>query len=255
MRVRALGALVVVAALLAMGACGSSMGGLFRQYEYEEDTYLSLDGSATVYVNGSVAAMNALHGTTFDTNPNARIETDVVRQYFESPVAHVTRVSRPSRRNGRRFIHVRLDVPDIRRLGEAKPFAWSTYKFTRDDTQYTFKQLIGPPAGTAPANTGWTGEEIVAFRVHLPSKIVWHNTGADPKRGNILVWEQSLQDRLRGVPLRQDQNGPAALEARMETQSILYRTLWLFGLTFAAVAVTFALLIWWILRKGRKAAA
>ena len=39
---------------------------LFRQYEYEEDVYLSLDGSATVYVNGSLAALNALRGASFD---------------------------------------------------------------------------------------------------------------------------------------------------------------------------------------------
>ena len=35
---------------------------VFRQYEYEEDIYLSLDGSATVYVNTSVAALDALRG-------------------------------------------------------------------------------------------------------------------------------------------------------------------------------------------------
>jgi hypothetical protein len=44
---------------------------------------------------------------------------------------------------------------------------------------------------------------------------------------------------------------PLTLDARMETQSILYRTLWLFGATFAAVAVSFALVIWWVLRRGR----
>ena len=32
-----------------------------------------------------------------------------------------------SRRSNRRFVHVKLDVDDIRRLGEAAPFAWSTY--------------------------------------------------------------------------------------------------------------------------------
>ena len=36
----------------------------------------------------------------------------------------------------------------------------------------------------------------------------------------------------------------------METQSILYRTLWLFGATFVAVAVAFALVIGWVLKRG-----
>jgi len=33
-------------------ACGG--GAMFRQYEYEEELYLSLDGAATVYVNSSI---------------------------------------------------------------------------------------------------------------------------------------------------------------------------------------------------------
>ena len=37
---------------LCAAAC--SGGGLFRQYQYEEEIYLSLDGTATVYVNSSI---------------------------------------------------------------------------------------------------------------------------------------------------------------------------------------------------------
>jgi hypothetical protein len=38
----------------------------------------------------------------------------------------------------------------------------------------------------------------------------------------------------------------------MDTESILFRTLWLFAGTFVAVAVTFALVIWWIVRRTPK---
>ena len=62
-----------------------------------------------------------------------------------------------------------------------------------------------------------------------------------------MVWEQTLADRLHGKPLGRDQRG---LDARMDPESILYWTLQLFGATFAAVAVTFGLVIWWILRRG-----
>src|SRR5205085_10965827 len=94
-------------------------------------------------------------------------------------------------------------------------------------------------------NVGWRGDEIIAFRMHLPSKIAYHNAGAgNLLRGNILVWEQPLSARLRGTPL--------TLDARMETQSILYRTLALFGATFVVVAALFALVLWAILRRGRK---
>jgi len=243
MRIRALGALVIAAALL--GAIGCGAGGLFRPYEYEEEMYLSLDGSATVYVHSSLAALNALRGTSFATDPRARIDRDEVARYFETPVTHVHGRVSTSRRSNRQYIHVRLDVPDVRRLHEAPPFAWSTYQFTRSDALDVYKQQVGAPASSdTPPGAGWTGDEIVAFRLHLPSKIEYHNTGSAPRRGNILVWEQPLAERLRGVPL--------ALEARMQTQSILYRTLWLFGATFVAVAVTFGLLLWWILRRGAK---
>ena len=147
-----------------------------------------------------------------------------------------------SRRSNRRFVHVRLDVDDVRRLGEAAPFAWSTYRFERDGDLFVYRQAVGAAAARSVGDVGWTGGEVVAFRLHLPSKIVYHNTRPDNlRRGNILVWEQSLGDRVRGVPL--------VLDARMETQSILYRTLWLFGATVVAVAVSFGLVIWWVIGR------
>ena len=99
-------------------ACGS--GGLFRQYEYEEEIYLSLDGTATVYVNSSVAALDALRGTSFDTNPSALPDRAGIRAFYSSPVTRVRGAVTTSRRSNRRFVHVRLDVDDVRRLGEAR---------------------------------------------------------------------------------------------------------------------------------------
>jgi len=218
-------------------ACGE---GLFRQYEYEEDVYLSLDGSATVYVNTSIQALNALRGTSFDPSPGALFDRPGFARFFGSPAAHVVWV-RSSRRSGRRFVHVRLEVDDVNRLGATAPFAWSTYRFGREGELFVYRQAVGRSSGGA-ADAGWNGRELVAFRLHLPSKIVYHNTLPDNlRRGNILVWEQPLADRLRGVPV--------ALDARMETQSILNRTLALFGATLVAVAVTFGLVILWVTRR------
>ena len=190
---------------------------LFRQYEYEEDVYLSLDGTATVYVNASLPALNALHGTSFDARPTARVDRDAVRAYYSSPATRVAWV-RSSRRNNRRFVHVRLDVDDIRRLNAVAPFSWSAYQFYQDGDRYVFKQAIGAPRGRdggRGAGASWSGRELVAFRLHLPSKIAYHN-----------------------------------IEARMQTQSILYRTLWLFAATFVAVAIAFLFVIWWILKRA-----
>src|SRR4051794_162487 len=100
--------------VLLFSAC-SITPSLFRQYEYEEEVYLALDGSATVYVNSSLAALNALRGTSFDVSPAARVDTNAVRAYFSSPATRVIRVSQ-SRRSNRRFVHIRLEVDDVTKL-------------------------------------------------------------------------------------------------------------------------------------------
>ena len=227
---------------VSAAACGGATS-IFRHYEYEEEIYLSLDGTATVYVNTSIAALNALRGTSFEATPTARIDTAAIRAYYTSPTTHVGRVSQ-SRRNGRRFVHVRLDAVAVRRLGEAAPFAWSTYALQQDGPLVIYRQTVGESAAKASAAAGWNGREVVAFRLHLPSKIRHQNTHREVRRGNILDWEQPLADRLRGVPL--------VLEANMDAQSILYRTLWLFGATFLAVAAAFVVVIWWVMRRPKQ---
>jgi hypothetical protein len=241
MRIRSVLALL---AAIVLSAC--SGGGLFKAYEYEEEMYLSLDGTAILYVNSSVSALNALRGAQFDIDPAKAPDRETLRQYFSSSYAQVSRVTL-SRRSNRRFVHVRLDVPDVTKLNQAPPFAWSTYGFKRDGDLFYYKQMVGAPAGVNVRDPGWKGNELVAFRIHLPSKIAYHNAGAgNPHRGNILSWEQPLAERLRGTPL--------TLDARVETQSILYRTLALFGATLVAVAVLFGLVLWRVLRRGAKPA-
>ena len=44
------------------GSVACRGGILGKQYEYEEDLYLSLDGTATLVVNSSLAALVALRG-------------------------------------------------------------------------------------------------------------------------------------------------------------------------------------------------
>ncbi len=225
---------------VSTAACGGAAS-IFRQYEYEEEVYLSLDGTATVYVNSSIAALNALRGTSFEATPNARVDTAAIRAYYTSPTTQVRRISQ-SRRNGRRFVHVRLDADDVRRLGESAPFAWSKYGLQQDGTLVIYRQTVGEAAAKETGAAGWNGREVVAFRLHLPSRIRHQNTHRAVRRGNILEWEQPLADRMRGVPL--------VLEANMDAQSILYRTLWLFGATFLAVAAAFVVVIWWVMRRA-----
>jgi hypothetical protein len=234
-----------LAAVFLSAACQSDggRGGLVRQYEYEEEIYLSLDGSASVHVNASVPALVNLRGLDLDTRPNARLDRAQVRKHYEAQGVEVLRVS-TWRRLGRRFVQVRIKVDDIRVLGAAAPFAWSSYELAERDSLVVYRQRLGAAAGRDVGQVGWKGSELTAVRLHLPARIRYHNAGKDNlRRGNILVWEQPFAARQAGTPLE--------IEARMDRQSILYSTLMLFAVSGALALAVLALIIWWVMRKGR----
>lgn len=241
---------VTAAALLVLIVAALGLRGAFgRQYEYEEDLTIALDGTATLTINASVAALVALRGLPLD--PGTAVDRERVRAAYESPVTRVTRIPRPWSRRGRRFVQVNLRVDDIRRLHESPPLAWSRYELYEEGGEIVFRQSVGDSAlrpGTLE-NVGWTGGELVAFRVHFPSRILEHNarhiqtdepTGIG--RGNILAWEQHLSDRLAGQPV--------TITVRLENQSILYFTLWVFAGAFSAAILTLIAVIWWTMRRG-----
>jgi hypothetical protein len=230
---------LVLVAVLASIACGNVIA---RKYEYEEEIFLNLDGSATVYVNASVPALVALRGLPLPTDPAARLDRSTVRDLYETPVSDVASVS-TSRREGRRYVHLRINVADIRKLGEAPPFAWSSYAYAEQDAQFEYTQTLRAAAARDVGNVGWDGTELVAVRMHLPSVVTHHNSPSRrTERGNIVVWEQLLTDRQKSAPLE--------VLARMETQSILFRTLALFGAMGVLVVLTFIAAIWFV--KTRK---
>jgi hypothetical protein len=245
-----LSASLSLAAACLIASCG---GGLGRQYEYEQDVYVDLDGSATVVVNASLAALVALSGLDLPLDSRTRIDRDEVRRAFESEGLDVTRVSRPWRRRGRRFIQVRLEVDDVRRLSTTKPFDGIAYELSTVDGRTVFRgRVTGSPR--APLREAeWDGTELVAFKLHLPSRIYFHNvrnldtnqTGS-VERGNILRWEQRLSDRLAARPIEMD--------VRMDGESILNRTLWLFAGSFAAAMALLGSAIWMTVRRGRRRA-
>jgi len=222
-------------------SAGCSGGVLKPQYEYEEELYLDLDGSATLNLNASIPALVALHGIDLPTDPRARIDREKIRALFARPGSPAA--LSVSRRDGRRFVHVSVDVPDLRQLSAIQPFSWSTYEFTRDNDRADYRQIVGSAAARDIGSVGWDGEELVAFRMHIPSEILFENSDADVRRGNIVEWEQPLSSRLRSEPLE--------LRVQMAPESILYNTLLLFGSTIVAAVAAFAAVLWWIARRGR----
>jgi hypothetical protein len=234
---------IVVVAALGLSGCGGRL--VTKQYEYEEEMYLALDGSATLNVNASVPALVVLRGLDLNPSPRTRFDRDRIRRLYEGPGVSVTALS-SSRRYGRRFVHVSMDAADVRAFERLAPFAWSTYKFAREGDIYEFKQTVRASASEQVNDVGWDGTELVAFRMHLPSKITYHNAPSHrTERGNILEWEQTLADRIHGTPID--------IDVQLETQSIFARTMLLFVTTVVAALGTLALVIWWIARRGQAA--
>ena len=195
-----------------------------------EEIYLSLDGTATVYVNSSLAALNALRGTSFDASPAARVDRarDPHVLFERRPPASRASASRAAAAAASSTCGSTSTTCAGwrgRRRSRGRPTA-----FERDGDLFIYRQTVGaaPRRRTSGTSAG-TAARSSRSACTCPARSATRTPSREVGRGNILEWEQPLADRLRGVPLE--------LEARMDTQSILYRTLWLFGATFVAVAV------------------
>jgi hypothetical protein len=249
----------VVATVAAVVSACSGRGPLATEYEYEEDLTIGLDGSATLVVNASVPALVALRGLPLNTALSARADElrTKLRQIYASDITRVGRISNWTRR-GRRFVGIHLTVTDIRALTKVAPFSWATYDLHEQGEQVVYRQTLSKPGTPAALASGLTGDEIVAFRLHLPARIRFQNSrylerdeSRPAARGNILTWEQRLRERLAGKPIAYaEDRTPDVMEARMDRQSILYRTLWLFGIAFLAAILVIAGLIWLTMRRG-----
>ena len=260
----ALLAVVMVAMAAVVSACGGRGGGgpLGTEYEYEEDLTIRLDGSATLVINASVPALVALRGLPLDTALNTRADAlkERIRSIYASEVTRVGRISNWTRR-GRRVVGIHLTIADVRQVTKVAPFSWVTYDLHQQGEQFVYRQKLSKPSNPGPLSAGLTGDEIVAFRLHIPARIRFQNSRYLDKdesrpaaRGNIVTWEQRLRERLLGKPIAYaEDRTPDVMEVRMDRQSILYRTLWLFGIAFVAAMLVIAGLIWLTMRRGAPA--
>jgi hypothetical protein len=261
MHFRTRAALVTLAVAIVLTACNGQGGPLGTEYEYEEDLTLRLDGSATLVVNASVPALVALRGLPL--NPELRTRGDQLKKQIQdlyaSPYTQVGRISNWTR-HSRRFVGIHLTVSDVRELSKVGPFSWAKHVLREDGEQVVFRETLSKPAVPADvlAKTGLTGNEIVAFRLHLPARIRFHNShyldraeSRPAARGNILTWEQRLGQRLEGKPIAYAEDTTSdVMEVRMDRKSILYRTLWLFGFAFLAAILVISGLIWMAMRRA-----
>lgn len=240
----------LAACLLAVAlavACSNPLG---PQYEYEEQLYLSVDGGAEVVVDSSLAALAALRGAPIAPATFETVSRDDIRRVYEAAKCPVDTVGRLWRRSGRRFVQVRISTDDVRTLSGCGLLAWSTYTLTRTDAGLRYQQTVGGATAGDPGQVNWTGRELVAFKLHLPSRIRNHSvklldgSNGTVERGNILTWEQTLTDRRGGKPIE--------MSVDMDATSILNTTLWLFGGAFAAAVLVLMMAIWLTIRRGRR---
>jgi hypothetical protein len=170
-RVRAT-AIAAAGLVLAVAACRTPFG---RQYEYAERVYLSVDGAATVVIDASVPALVALRGVALDPAATAAIDRAALRTMFEKGGCHVDNIGQPWRRRGRRFVEVRVSTPDIRALAQCSLLSWSAYSLDQSGGALHYRQVVGAPTGGDPGQVNWDGSELVAFKLHLPSRVHEHN--------------------------------------------------------------------------------
>ena len=243
----ALGLLMLVSA-----GCSNPLG---VEYEYEEQLYLEVDGSAELVVDSSIAALVALRDLPLNADPSVPVDRDQVREAYSAPGCGEVTVNRPWTRDGRRFVQVVLEQHDVRNFANCPPVAWSTFSLEREETDEIgvihYSQVLGPPTPGDPGQVNWDGSELVGFKLHSPSRIVYHNVRrledgepGQPDRGNILTWEQTLADRRAGQQLHMD--------VRMLATSTLNRALVLFAGAFAAAVLAIVTIVWVVLRRARK---
>jgi len=86
----------------------------------------------------------------------------------------------------------------------------------------------------------------MAVRFHLPSKVYSHrNAFAGVERGNIVAWRETVTEGLAGRPLD--------VGALIDRRSILRSTIGLFAIAIVLALGILATVLWWVVRKGRKA--
>ncbi len=238
---------------LAAAGCSNPLA---RQYEYEEQLYLGVDGSAELVIDSSIAALVALRNLPLDPDPSVPVDRERVRQAFSEAGCGDVTVNRPWTRRGRRFVQVVLEQNHVGNFASCGPVNWSTYSFVRSTgeggvDQVHYSQVVGAPTAGDPGTVNWTGDELVGFKIHAPSSILYHNVRrledgqpGEADRGNILTWEQTLTDRREGRQIHMD--------VRMLAQSILTRTLVLFVGSFAAAVLVLMMAVWYVLRRAKK---
>ena len=224
-----------------------------RQYEYEEDLTIGIDGSGTLTINASLAALNTLRG--LDVDPLASsVDRDRIRALYQSNVARVRSVPRPWSRDGRQFVQINLEFDDVRRLSEDAPLSWSRYELTDQNGQHLFRQTVGAVGAEARhAQERRLGRQRDRRLPAAPARAASSNTtrAISRRTSRPASTAATSSDGNSTWPIASTAS-PLTIEVRMDSQSILYRTLFLFAGRLHRRRADAGLLIWWTIRRAEE---
>lgn len=207
-------------------------------YEFEHEFWVRVDGSGTVNVTARPELWAAMKGLKGGTDGR-----DAVRALFEASGLRVRRVTL-THREGRPYLFVSADFPDVNRLAGTPAFPDLVLSLRPDGENLRLDgRWARPPGLPDPGPDQRDG--LMAVRFHLPSKVYSHrNALAGVERGNIVGWRQTVTEGLAERPLD--------LGAVIDRRSILMSTV---GLFVSAIAVALVLLggaLYWVVRAGRR---
>ena len=231
---------LAVALLLALSLRGCVA------YEFEHEFWIRVDGSGTVNVTARPELWSAMKGLRGATSSDEDAAMQAVRGLFESSGLRVRRVTL-THRAGRPYLFVSADFTDVNRLAGTPAFPDLVLSLRPEGENLRLDGRWSRPS--ALPDVGLDARDgLMAVRFHLPSKVYSHrNAFAGVERGNIVGWRETVAEGLAGRPLD--------VGALMDRRSILMSTVGLFAIAIAAALAILASVLWWVVRKGRKASA
>lgn len=228
--------------LLAVVLAASLRGCL--TYEYEHEFWLDVDGSGTVYVTGRPSLWAAFKGLPA-SDDRADESRRAARELFEKSGLRVRRVTW-TKRQGRPYLFVSADFPDVNRLSGTAAFPDLKIAMQAQEQRLLLKGEWQPAAGAAPPAGDRGG--LMAVRFHLPSKVYEHHNAVEGvERGNIVAWRQDVAQGVAGKAL--------AFGAVIDRRSILLSTVGLFAGAIVLGLSAVGAAIYLTFRKGRAARA
>jgi len=212
-------------------------------YEFEHEFWIRVDGSGSVNVTARPELWGAMKGVRVSpTDEDAAGQT--VRALFESSGLRVRRVTL-THRAGRPYVFVAADFTDVNRLAGTPAFPDLALSVRPEGENLRMDGRWSRPPGL-PDVPLESRDGLMAVRFHLPSKVYSHrNAFAGVERGNIVAWRETVTEGLAGRPLD--------VGALIDRRSILRSTIGLFAIAIVLALGILATVLWWVVRKGRKA--